>query len=230
MNGAVNPTRNAASSVRVGSAAPARELVIDCDAIAGALGPAPVIRRRLTPVVPTEVTHRIHTAPPPATPAPKRRAPRPAEPKQRFLPVLLVLNLVVGVALFSFAVGKRLSDGTLSIPGVRAAAAHTAVVTSDPTLVRLEEIAVRVRGPNGVSHLRAVFELEIAHPQYRAEVLRRMAPLRDAIISYLSDRLPNELAGSEGLAQAKREILALLQALVPGAHLRAVYIDQLFVS
>jgi flagellar FliL protein len=57
-----------------------------------------------------------------------------------------------------------------------------------------------------------------------------MPRVRDAFISYLSDRTLEELQGAEGLSRTKDALQSKLRDLIPEARVRRLYISDFVVQ
>jgi flagellar FliL protein len=57
-----------------------------------------------------------------------------------------------------------------------------------------------------------------------------MPHIRDAIISYFSDRSLDELRGSEGMERIKTAVLKKLEELLAAKRVRSVFITELVIQ
>jgi flagellar FliL protein len=73
-------------------------------------------------------------------------------------------------------------------------------------------------------------ELEVADEMAKGMVEKKVPPIRDAILSYLSDRTPDELRGSDGLKEIKESMIKKLDELIPGHRIRNLYITDFIIQ
>ena len=174
-------------------------------------------------------------------------APAAAASKSKVLPLLLVINtlLLTGVLIF---VMKR--PAAHAAPEAKAAgeapAAHgehgeEAEKTAGghgegeagggpgPT-VRFDNFTVQLKSTDVDRYAHLSLELEVADEGSKAVIEKRVAPIRDAILSYLSDRTPDELRGSDGLKQIKESMVKKLDEIVVGHRIRNLYITDFIIQ
>jgi flagellar FliL protein len=73
-------------------------------------------------------------------------------------------------------------------------------------------------------------ELELTDDAAKALVEKRTAPIRDAVLGYLTDRTAEELRGSEGLRQMKEALLKRLDEIIPGKRINTVFITDFIIQ
>jgi flagellar FliL protein len=61
-------------------------------------------------------------------------------------------------------------------------------------------------------------------------VTLRMPQIRDAFLSYLSDRTAEDLRGSEAIGRVKAALGQRLAEVAPGAPVRGLYVTELVVQ
>ena len=64
----------------------------------------------------------------------------------------------------------------------------------------------------------------------RGSIERKMPPIRDAILGYLTDRTAEELRGSDGLKQVKESLMKKLDEIVPGNHIKNIFITDFIIQ
>jgi flagellar FliL protein len=74
------------------------------------------------------------------------------------------------------------------------------------------------------------FEVEVFADPDKDSLNAHMPRVRDAFISYLSDRTLEELQGAEGLGRTKDALQTKLRDLVPEARVRSLYISDFVVQ
>ena len=65
--------------------------------------------------------------------------------------------------------------------------------------VRFENFTVQLKSLDVDRYAHMAIEIEVADEVAKGMVEKKVPPIRDAILSYLSDRTPDELRGSDGL-------------------------------
>lgn len=133
--------------------------------------------------------------------------------------LLLAMNLLLsGLAAYRAA-----------RPASRAAPVELAprpVVPLEGTLVHL----LRGEGDTFERHAAVQLDAEVGDERDRAVIVARMTPLREAVLSYFSDRTAAELKAPGSLDRLKRELLPRLNHRLPGPHIRALYVTQFVVQ
>jgi flagellar basal body-associated protein FliL len=97
-------------------------------------------------------------------------------------------------------------------------------------MVRMPDFVVHLRNPDLDRYARITFEVEVMAESDKERLTANLPRVRDAFISYLSDRTVEELRGSEGLGRAKDALQQKLRELVPEARFRALYISDFVVQ
>jgi flagellar FliL protein len=166
----------------------------------------------------------------------------PPASKSKALPILLVINtlLLTGVLIF---VMKRPAahagpEGKAAEGGGehgeekdKAAASHGAEEAAGPgPTIRFDNLTVQLKSLDVDRYAHLGLEIEVSDEAAKGSVERKIAPIRDAILSYLSDRTPDELRGSDGLKQIKDAMIKKLDELVPGHRIRALYITDFIIQ
>ena len=170
-------------------------------------------------------------------------APAAAAGKSKVLPLLLVINtlLLTGVLIF---VMKR--PAAHAAPEAKAAAegssehgeekektagGHGAEEAGGPgPTVRFDNFTVQLKSTDVDRYAHLSLEIEVADEATKGVIEKRVAPIRDAILSYLSDRTPDELRGSDGLKEIKEAMVKKLDELISGHRIRALYITDFIIQ
>lgn len=97
-------------------------------------------------------------------------------------------------------------------------------------IVRLPDFVVHLRNPDLDRYARITFEIEVFAESDKDRLTANFPRVRDAFISYLSDRTVEELRGSEGLGRTKDALQQRLRDMVPEARVRALYISDFVVQ
>ena len=178
-------------------------------------------------------------------------APAAAAPgKSKALPILLVINtlLLTGVLIF---VMKRPAAHAAPEGGKAAAegggehgggehgggedkekspgGSHGDEGAMGPT-VRFENFTVQLKSLDVDRYAHLALEIEVADEVAKGMVEKKVPPIRDAILSYLSDRTPDELRGSDGLKEIKESMIKKLEDLIPGHRIRNLYITDFIIQ
>ena len=165
--------------------------------------------------------------------------------KSKALPILLAINtlLLTGVLIFVMkrpaaqahdgaAEAKPAAEGHGAGKEEKGAGEHGASEEAGgpgPT-VRFENFTVQLKSLDVDRYAHLGLEIELADEVTKGRVERKVAPIRDLILGYLSDRTPDELRGSEGLKQLKDAMIKNLEELIPGHRVRAVYITDFIIQ
>jgi len=178
-------------------------------------------------------------------------APAAAAPgKSKALPILLVINtlLLTGVLIFVMKRpaahaapegGKAAAEGggehgggehgggedKEKAPG----GGHGEEGSMGPT-VRFENFTVQLKSLDVDRYAHMAIEIEVADESAKGMVEKKVPPIRDAILSYLSDRTPDELRGSDGLKEIKESMIKKLDELIPGHRIRNLYITDFIIQ
>ena len=167
----------------------------------------------------------------------------PAASKGKALPILLVINtlLLTGVLIFvmkrpaahaapeakTAEGGGEHGEGKEKAPAGHGA--DEAAAGPGPT-IRFDNLTVQLKSLDVDRYAHLGLEIEVGDEATKGVVERKVAPIRDAIIGYLSDRTPDELRGSDGLKQIKDAMIKKLDELIPGHRIRALYITDFIIQ
>jgi len=111
--------------------------------------------------------------------------------------------------------GEKGKDGKEALPG--------------PTL-RMPDFVVHLRDVDADRYARVSFEMEVADEKGKEAVTLRMPQIRDAFLSYLSDRTAEDLRGSEAIGRVKAALGQKLAEVAPGTPVRGLYVTELVVQ
>jgi len=111
--------------------------------------------------------------------------------------------------------GKEGKDGKAALPG--------------PTL-RLPDFVVHLRDVDADRYARMSFELELPEEKAKEAINARLPQIRDAFLSYLSDRTADDLRGSEAMVRIKVALAQKLSELAPAAAVRGLYVTELVIQ
>jgi flagellar FliL protein len=174
-------------------------------------------------------------------------APAAAAGKSKVLPMLLVINtlLLTGVLIFVMkrpaahaapeakaAAEESSEHGDKGEDKEKSAGGHGEGESSGgpgPT-VRFDNFTVQLKSTDVDRYAHLSIEIEVPDEASKGVIEKRVAPIRDAILSYLSDRTPDELRGSDGLKQIKESMIKKLDELVSGHRIRNLYITDFIIQ
>jgi flagellar FliL protein len=108
------------------------------------------------------------------------------------------------------AEGGEKSEGKEGKEGEKGPAKKTAA-GAGPT-VPLKDFVIHLRNPEADRYARISFEVEVPSDKEKDTVTAHQAQIRDAFISYLSDRTVEELRGSNGLGAVKAALMKQLRS------------------
>ncbi len=97
-------------------------------------------------------------------------------------------------------------------------------------ILKLENFIIQLRGTDTDRYVRVAFDLELGTEADRAMVQARMPHIRDAIISYFSDRSLDELRGSEGMERIKLAVSKKLDDILAAHRVKSVFITELVIQ
>jgi flagellar FliL protein len=178
-------------------------------------------------------------------------APAAAAPgKSKALPILLVINtlLLTGVLIFvmkrpaahaAHESDKASAEGAGEHGGSehgggeekdKASGGHGEEGTGMGPTVRFENFTVQLKSLDVDRYAHMAIEIEVGDEAAKGMVEKKVPPIRDAILSYLSDRTPDEIRGSEGLKEIKESMVKKLDELIPGHRIRNVYITDFIIQ
>ncbi len=173
----------------------------------------------------------------------------------KLIPVILVANtLLMGAVLAVVLLRKpgvpsATVAATTSTPPAPAsgaapekAATKGSGVTQEPAtpagdtggapgpILKLDNFIIQLRGADTDRYVRVAFDLELAAESDRSLIKAYMPHIRDAIISYFSDRSLDELRGSEGMDRIKLAVAKRLDEILGPHHVRSVFITELVIQ
>jgi flagellar FliL protein len=172
-------------------------------------------------------------------------APAAAAGKSKALPILLVINtlLLTGVLVFVMKrpAAHAAPDGAKpSVEGggehgggedkEKASGGHAEESAGMGPTVRFDNFTVQLKSLDVDRYAHLAIEIEVTDDAAKGLLERKVAPIRDSILSYLSDRTPDELRGSDGLKEIKESMIKNLDELIPGHRIRALYITDFIIQ
>ena len=168
----------------------------------------------------------------------------PAKPPKaggsKLIPLLLVANLLLVVAVLavfllrgggaqkgSAQAGEGGGEVKAEAKGGKAEAGEAGL--PGPTQ-KLADFVVHLRDPEADRYARVSFEVEVGSEEEKTKLTGYMPRIRDAFISYLSDRTLEELRGSESIARTKTALAEKMTQLSPGVHIHGLYVTDLVIQ
>lgn len=97
-------------------------------------------------------------------------------------------------------------------------------------LVKIADFVIHLRNPDADRYARMSFDVEVFSEGDKERLIAQQPKVRDAFITYLSDRSLEDLRGSEGLARTKETLQTTLRQLVPDTRIRALYISDFVIQ
>jgi len=95
---------------------------------------------------------------------------------------------------------------------------------------RFEGLVVQVHAEDADRYAHLTFEIETHNEGDKKAVEARSARIRDAVITYLSDRAEDDLRGSTGIQQMKETIMKRVDEIVPGKRARGIFITDFIIQ
>jgi flagellar FliL protein len=173
-----------------------------------------------------------------------------AQGKSKALPILLVINtlLLTGVLIFVMKRpaahaapegGKPAAEGGGEHGGgehgggedkEKAPGGHGEEAAGMGPTVRFDNFTVQLKSLDVDRYAHLAIEIEVGDEGAKGLIEKKVPPIRDAILSYLSDRTPDELRGSDGLKEIKESMIKKLDELIPGHRIRNLYITDFIIQ
>ena len=97
-------------------------------------------------------------------------------------------------------------------------------------MVKLTDFVIHLRNPDVDRYARMSFDAEVYAESDKDRLNANLPRIRDAFISYLSDRTLEDLRGSEGLRRTRDALQVKLREVVPDARVKALYISDFVVQ
>jgi flagellar FliL protein len=130
--------------------------------------------------------------------------------------------------------GKGAGEGAKSEGGHGEGGGHENAPADQPgapgPILKLENFIIQLRGTDTDRYVRVAFDLELMSEADRGLVQARMSHIRDAVISYFSDRSLDELRGSEGMERIKLAVAKKLDDILSAHRVRSVFITELVIQ
>jgi len=98
-----------------------------------------------------------------------------------------------------------------------------------PTM-RLGDFVVHLRDPDADHFAKVSFDVEVADEKAKEVVNARLPQIRDAFLSYLSDRTSADFRGSESLVRLKSALLQRVGEASPGTAVRGIFLTELVIQ
>ena len=170
-------------------------------------------------------------------------APAKAGGMNKVLPLILIINTLLMVGVLIFVMKKPAAhadaggegkahegEGEKSEHGSSEKGGHGKEEGAVGPTVRFDNFTVQLKSNDVERYAHMSLELELFDEAGKAIVERRSAPLRDAVLGYLTDRTAEELRGSDGLRDVKNALLKRLEEIVPGKRISNVFITDFIIQ
>ena len=172
----------------------------------------------------------------------KAAAPAAKGGGSKIVPMMMIVNtlLVAGVLVF---VMKKQAPVAVGAPAAAAASEgehggehdkgggeHGEKGGGPGPMVKLENFVIQLKAVDAERYVRVAFDLEVGAEPDKDVIQARLSQIRDAVISFFSDRTLDELRGSDGMDHIKATLLKRLDAIVPGHRIKAIYITDFIVQ
>lgn len=171
-------------------------------------------------------------------------APAKAGGMNKVLPLLVIINtlLMVGVLIFVMKKPAAHADGgegkakegedEKSEHGGSSehGGGHGKEEGAVGPTVRFDNFTVQLKSNDVERYAHMSLELELNDEAGKAMVEKRSAPIRDAVLGYLTDRTAEELRGSDGLRDMKTALLKRLEEMIPGKRIANVFITDFIIQ
>lgn len=97
-------------------------------------------------------------------------------------------------------------------------------------LVKVADFVIHLRNPDADRYARMSFDVEVFSEADKDRLNAQIPKVRDAFITYLSDRTMEDLSGSEGLGRTKETLQTTLRQTLPDVRVRTLYISDFVVQ
>jgi flagellar protein FliL len=169
------------------------------------------------------------------------KVPPPPAPSggSKIMPILLVVNtLLIGGVVVFVAKKPAAPAAAAAAPagehGAPAAEGEHGKPGAGPAMpgptVKLDNFIIQLRAVENERYLRVAFDLEVTTDADKDLVAAHLSKIRDAVISYFSDRTLDELRGSEAMVKTKQAIFKTIDEIVPGRRIKAIYLTDFIVQ
>jgi flagellar FliL protein len=161
----------------------------------------------------------------------------------KVLPIILIVNtlLMVGVLIFVMKKPAAHADGggegkdkhdesEKSEHGSSEKGGHGKEEGAVGPTARFDNFTVQLKSNDVERYAHMSLELELNDETGKGIVEKRTAPIRDAVLGYLTDRTAEELRGSDGLRDMKNALLKRLEEIVPGKRIVNVFITDFIIQ
>ncbi|MFA6687640.1 MAG: flagellar basal body-associated FliL family protein [Desulfuromonas sp.] len=137
-----------------------------------------------------------------------------------------VVLLSVGVAAYLLGVN---SSGS-SVAGGTDGSAYDQGRTTIGPMVNIDDFIINILDKNETRYLKAAITLELESEATAAEVMERMAQIRDAILLLIGNKTFAELSDLQGKLQLRAEIIARLNKLLTKGKVKGIYFTEFVVQ
>jgi flagellar protein FliL len=162
------------------------------------------------------------SAPPLEQPAAAPSGPKPS----KLVPLLLVLNLGgTGFAVFKLLTAKPAHAAP-------AAAEHGDVKeeTSAGPLVEFETFVVNLNEAASSRYLKVTMRMEVANAKVQHAIEKRIHPVRDVVLGYLSGLGVADSLGAAAKDKIKADLIERIQELIGEDTIRRIYFEEFVVQ
>ena len=167
---------------------------------------------------------------------PTETPPAPSGGKSKLLVIMMVVNMLLVGGVLVFVMKKPAAS---PVPSAEAATAegaegeHGKAAPPAPPgpgpILKLENFVIQLRTVDADRYVRVAFDVEVGTDADKAEVEKHMSHIRDSVISYFSDRTLDELRGSEAMGKTKKDLVKLMDEIVP-KRVKQMYVTDFIIQ
>jgi flagellar FliL protein len=94
----------------------------------------------------------------------------------------------------------------------------------------MDTFILNLADPSGKRYLKVKMDLELSDDKLMAEIDKRLPQLRDAVLSTLSGKTFEDVAGVEGKMQLRAEMMAMLNQYLKSGKVKNIYFTEFIVQ
>ncbi|MDY0212624.1 MAG: flagellar basal body-associated FliL family protein [Desulfuromonadaceae bacterium] len=140
---------------------------------------------------------------------------------------VVVLLLAVGVAAYLLGTTKSAKQAE---EGSSESLAQSRERAAIGPMVNINDFIINILDKNETRYLKAAITIELHNPETAAEVVERMAQIRDAILLLIGNKTFAELSDLQGKLQLRAEIIARLNKILVKGKVKGIYFTEFVVQ
>ncbi|MBN2725068.1 MAG: flagellar basal body-associated FliL family protein [Deltaproteobacteria bacterium] len=148
---------------------------------------------------------------------------------------VVLIGVVLGVLALTGAFSKeKKSQGqrmsAAGIPSGRGYRAPSGEIRPLGKTIVFDTLIVNLNEPGGTRYLKVKFQLEITNEEVEKEIIKKLVPIRDSLIMYLSSLTLSETQSVEAKKKIKTNVRSRMNKEIISGRINRVFLEEFVVQ